>query len=158
MDLTWFYHCPSRLCYFPLPALISCSLIVIVSKAFDCPAQWVCLEEACSSLTGLTSGLNLQCQVHTVAHHPPNHVSVGQFLSCFLDGYLLPFLVYSLRVMNVASYFTEKKEPSRGKLPTLSSTPACQSYLLPVSRRICLFWSRVDLAVCMPSLIIIFAF
>lgn len=144
MDLTWFYHCPSHLCfYFPFPSLISCSLIVIVSKGFDCPAQWMWLEEACSSSTGLTSKFK---PTVSGAHCRPTSSGFRRPVPLLLSiviAYL--FLVYPLRVMNVASYFTEKKEPSRGKLPILSSTPACQSYLLPVSCfllytwRICLF-------------------
>lgn len=107
------------------------SSIVIVSKAFDCPAPVGVLGGSLQlSLTGLTSRLNLQCQVHTVAHHPANHVSAGQFLSYFLDGYLLPFLVYSSQGDERCFLFHGEKEPSRGELPT----PAA---LLPVSPTCC---------------------
>ena len=131
-------------------------------QGFDCPAQWVWLEEACSSSTGLTSKFK---PTVSGTHYRPASSGFRRPIPLLLSMVIAHlFLVYPLRVMNVASYFTEKKEPSRGKLPTLSSTPACQSYLLPVSCclpytwRICLFWSRVDFVVCMPSLTIIFAF
>ena len=82
MALTWFYHCPSHLCFcFPFPALISCSLIVIVSKGLTAlPSGCGWRKPAALQLVSLQS-LNLQCQVHTVA--PPHQVSAGQFLSYF---------------------------------------------------------------------------